>query len=101
MARLTICADCGEAGPWLAADRRAVRCPDCTLAFDARRNASRPHYGLGWPAIRRAALRRSGGRCEWPGCMRTDVQVHHVSPRHLDQGVAVLCTDHHQGVHHR
>ena len=59
-----------------------------------------------WMVLRSRALRRSGWRCEAPGCTRYAREVHHVVPLHrggppfpeLD-GLRVLCRLCHYGEH--
>ena len=55
-------------------------------------------------AQRRAVTVRDGGRCRWPGCERTGVDLHHIKPweegGHTDVSNAVcLCPRHHTAIH--
>jgi 5-methylcytosine-specific restriction endonuclease McrA len=57
------------------------------------------------PALRRAVLRRDGGRCRVPGCRHaTFVDVHHLVPRssggrHSAENLVTLCSAHHRAIH--
>ncbi len=57
------------------------------------------------PALRRAVLRRDGGRCQVPGCRHaTFVDVHHLVPRsnggrHSAENLVTLCSAHHRAIH--
>ena len=57
------------------------------------------------PAVRRAVLRRDGGRCQVPGCRHaTVVDVHHLELRSEGGGndadnLITLCSAHHRAVH--
>ena len=55
-------------------------------------------------AQRRAVAVRDGGRCRWPGCEHTSVDLHHVKPwedgGHTDASNAIcLCPRHHTAIH--
>src|ERR1700704_4400632 len=57
-----------------------------------------------WRQRRERSLARALWQCEWPGCRtKFGLQVHHKSYEHLgdelDQELAVLCDEHHEGYH--
>ena len=57
------------------------------------------------PAVRRAVMRRHGGRCAVPGCSNHQfLDVHHADPRaeggsHDPERLLTLCGAHHRNVH--
>jgi hypothetical protein len=57
------------------------------------------------PALRRAVLRRDGGKCRVPGCRHAVyTDMHHLAPRsehgkHSLENLVTLCTAHHHATH--
>jgi RuvA, C-terminal domain len=56
------------------------------------------------PAVRRAVMRRDGGRCVVPGCKHGVVDLHHIELRseggdHDPDALIVLCGAHHRALH--
>lgn len=102
--------ECAALGgePVAPGEAERVRC-DCSHVTHVEDGVGVP-LALGrrqrvWSAAqRRAVLVRDGGRCRWPGCERSRVDIHHVLPwedggtTDVSNGVA-MCPQHHAHLH--
>lgn len=102
--------ECSALGgdPLAPAEAARLRC-DCSAVTHVQDGSGVP-LAVGrrrrvWSAgQRRAVMVRDSGRCRWPGCERTRVDIHHVLPwedggtTDVSNGVA-MCPRHHSHLH--
>jgi hypothetical protein len=114
---LLVCESCGHGwqqgrGEQLGVDSEVVEMAGCDAQRLGRVSFS-THVGEAPararqdipPAVRRAVMRRDGGRCAVPGCRNAVfLDLHHVKPRcergdHDPDNLVVLCSAHHRAQH--
>lgn len=89
-----LCADCGQAGPWVTRPHRPTLCQPCTLTREHQRNVRRVHYRGPWQRLSRAIRTLPCARCGAPAA-----EAHHVTGRTLAGGVLPLCAPCHHAEH--